>query len=783
MRNEKVKINLIYNSTVLFLLRLAIVNLLFLLSIFDFYTGGFPQIPLIFISIFIMIEIFVKFEIARILPKSTISENPQDIYDAFTKEALESVLFKRNTRSFVSFLLQFPQSKFFLQKAVLDKKDLKSNVSRQQLNSKAFEIARGLNGKYVTTTDLLAAYLLLSETQTKLLFDHELKEEDIVNIAAWARVTFDEEYTKENKPRFVGIGFGETLVWGWTPETKKYTRDLTFSNLNRKMIEGREKEFETLISNLQKEQDNNVLIVGEIGTGKDNLFENLIFESYEAILPKKLNHRRFLEIMVGPLVAGAVNRPDLETRLQSIIEEVKHSGNVVLYIPEFQNLLGSSSYNIDLSGAILPYLKDGKMPIIATMTKGEYKRYFETNSLREVFEVITMEEPSPEIVLKMLFQKTGDIESQNKAKLSYKAVLAASRFADEYEADGSLPGSAVDLLNDTANFVRSMRGGNQIVTEDDVLERVEQKSHIPVGEPKQEEKNLLLNLEEEMHKSIIGQDEAVKSISEALQRIRAGITRQKPISFLFLGPTGVGKTQTAKTLANLYFKGEAHIIRLDMSEYGTPESLLRLLQSGPQSFLDQVFNHPFSLVLLDEFEKADQKILNLFLQVFDDGRMTDETGKTVSFTNTIIIATSNAGSEFIRESLNNNTLVDSRMLLEYLQRQAIFSPELLNRFDGIVTFKPLNQEQISEITKLMLSSLARDLTSMDITLTFDQKALEKISQGGFSEEFGARPLKRFIQDNLEDVIAKKLLTGEFKRGDKVFVDVDSESNLTFFKAS
>ncbi len=785
MRNERIRISLFYNSTLALLIRITVINCLLVLVFYQLLTGSLPKLASFILSWVLIIEIFIKFGLEKISPLFEIPKNSGNELDSFTKKALESILFKKNNAAFLNFILKLPQSKFFVQKAVIDTSEIvDSNLSHEELSKKAYEIAKKLNGKFVTSTDLISAYLLLSEPKTKLLFNKKLKEEDVLNINSWIRVIFDEENPKEVKARFVGVGFGETLVWGWTYETKKYTKDLTFSSIKRKALtEGREKEYLSIIDSLQKPTDNNVLLVGELGTGKTNLVESLIFESYEALLPKKLNHRRFLELMVGPFVAGAANREDLETRLQAIVEEIKHSGNVVLYIPEFQNLLGSTSYNIDLSGAILPYLKDGKIPIIATMSPGEYKKYFEKNALREVFNIIQLEEPNTQTALKMLFQKTEEIEREHKVHLSYKAVLSGVKYADKYDINSLLPGTAVELLMDSANAVSATGRKNQIVLEDDVLEKIEQKSHIPVGVPKQDEKMLLLNLESEMHRFVIGQEGAIREVSEAMRRIRTGLSREKPISFLFLGPTGVGKTETAKTLARLYFGGEEKIIRLDMSEYATDDSLNRMLDTSAQSFLSQVASHPFSLVLLDEFEKANPKIINLFLQVFDDGRMTDSEGRTISFSNAVIISTSNAGSEFIRESLASNTNITNKSLLDFLQKKAIFSPELLNRFDEIVMFRPLDEREIVQVVKLLSSELISRMSAQDISLAFDKNALEKIAHDGFNEEFGARPLRRFIQDNIEDLIAKKILQGEFGRGDKVRVFVDPSSNLSISKSS
>lgn len=782
MREGKVKITLFYRSLIANLIKFAFINLIIILCLIQLRLGQFPNIPLFLLSIGLIIDIFIRYGIGNIAPSVKVSENTQEKHDSFTKEALESVLFKKNVGEFIDFITKFPQAKFILQKAVITEKEIpRREVSMPDLSNQAFEIAKTLNGKFVTTGDLLTAYLFFIEPETKLLFNKKIKDEDLLNINRWSRTSVPEERPRVRKARFVGIGFGETLTYGWTPETKKYTRDHTFSSIKkRSLLEGREKEYKLLLDTMEKPQNNNVLLVGDLGTGKDNLVENFIYESYEAKL-SKLNHRRFLEIMVGAFVAGSTSREDLEIRLQNIIAEVKHSGNIVLYIPEFQNLMGSSSYNIDLSGAILPYLKDGKMPIIATMTKGEYKRFFENNALREVFEVITLDEPSFATALKMMFTKTDEIEEQNNVNLSFAAVTSAVRYADKYEPNAVLPGTAVNLLNAASNTVKIAKGKNAIVLEEDIVATVEQKSKIPVGAPTHKEKMVLLNLENEMHKSIIGQTEAVSKVAVALRRIRAGLAREKPISFLFLGPTGVGKTETAKTLARLYFGGEAQIIRLDMSEYGTSDGLNRLIQSGAGSFLDKIETHPFSLVLLDEFEKADSKILNLFLQVLDDGRMTDSLGKTVSFNNTIIISTSNAGSEYIRQNVANGENLESRNLLDYLQKNGIYTPELLNRFDEVVVFKPLDQKEIVSVTRLVMNELISKLAIQDIVLSVTPDAISKIAKDGFNSEFGARPLRRFVQSNVEDEIAKKMLSNEITRGDHVEVSVDSASNLVISK--
>ena len=351
-----------------------------------------------------------------------------------------------------------------------------------------------------------------------------------------------------------------------------------------------------------------------------------------------------------------------------------------------------------------------------------------------------------------------------------------------------MPGSAVVLLEDTANAAALSK--KTIVEEQDVLAQIKKVVHVEVGEPQNQEKDLLLNLETELHKKVIGQDIAVSAISESVRRLRSGLSDlTKPISFLFLGPTGVGKTKTAKTLADVYFGQSARLIRLDMSEFVGNEGVTKLLGSPPGEsdekgiLTEAIFDNPYSLILLDEFEKADKKVLDLFLQVFDDGRLTDSKGKTVSFVNSIIIATSNAASEYIREneknSLNNKNF--KQTLLEYLQTKGIFKPELLNRFDDIIVFNPLSKPQITQIVKQMLIEFSKTLLEKDIRISFDPRVIDKIATEGFDNDFGARPLRRYIQDNIEDLIAKKMLTDEIKRGEGIVVTIDNNGNITVTK--
>lgn len=749
-----------------------------------------PNLFLFVMNNFFMLEVFFHFKMGRILPISPLAAHATDLFDSVSTTALFCV-YEKETAEIIDSLLKRPQIQFILRKASITKKELVGNtLSAKELLKQSSLVATQMYGTYITTMDILVAYLLVTEAQTKLLFTKELKSEDLFNILSWARSTYREE--ENPKPLLVaynGEGIGEPIISGWTPETKNYTRNFSIRAWSRRpLLVGREQDFNRLIEVLSKPTNNNVLLVGENGVGKETLVEAFAYDSNEGVIGGGLDRKKILEIMLGQLVAGAADRSDLELRLQAIVEEVTHAGNVLLYIPEFQDMVGGNSYNMTLTGALLPYLQDGSLPIIATMTPANYKKYIENSTLADAFSVISMNEPDAVTALHMLFEKTALIESLNRVTISYKAVVAAVNHATRYLPDSQLPGSAVQLLEDTAHRIGSQRSKEAVVYAKDVLEEISSKTHVAVGAPKQQEKELLLHLEEFLHERIVGQDGAVVSLARALRRLRSDMSsRSKPTSFLFLGPTGVGKTETAKALAEAYYEGEENMLRFDMSEYVGVSGVIRLLGALPGQgdergeLTERIHDNPSSLVLLDEFEKADPQVLNLFLQVFDDGRLTDNKGKTVSFSDTIIIATSNAGSEFIREQLMRDGILENtfkQTLLDYLQKENIFKSELLNRFDDVVVFTPLSQKDTIYIVGLLITELVNKLESEDIHMVVDEKVIQKIARDGASSDFGARPLRRYIQDTIEDRIAKMRLQDILTRGSTVMFSVDQNNELT-----
>lgn len=637
-----------------------------------------------------------------------------------------------------------------------------------------------------------------------------------------------------------------------TPTLDQFGRDLTAMAKENKLdpVVGREKEIERVIQVLSRRTKNNPVLIGEPGVGKTAIAEGLAQRIEEKQVPEILFDKRVVTLDMSGLVAGSKYRGEFEERLKKVMEEIRQAGNIILFIDELHTLIGAGAAEgaIDAANILKPALARGEIQCIGATTLDEYRKHIEKDAaLERRFQPITVGEPTKEEAVQILKGLRDRYEAHHRVKITDEAIEAAVNLSDRYITDRFLPDKAIDLIDEAASRVRlsvhtappelkevegqleevrkekeaaihaqefekaaHFRDKEQElkarleemqkdweakkdtdkseVTAEDIANIVSSWTGIPVAKLAQEESEKLLKLEETLHNRVIGQDEAVKAVSRAVRRARAGLKDPKrPIgSFIFLGPTGVGKTELARALAESLFGDEEALVRLDMSEYMEKHTVSRLIGAPPGyvgyeeagQLTEAVRRKPYTVVLLDEIEKAHPEVFNILLQVLEDGRLTDSKGRTVDFRNTVIIMTSNVGASTIKRERalgfkaggDNNDSYEAmkERVMEELKRT--FRPEFLNRIDELIVFHALNRGHIKEIVNLMLKDLNKRLKDQGITVEVTDSAKEKLVEEGFHEEYGARPLRRAIQRLIEDQLSDGLIEGKFKLGDTVVAD-------------
>lgn len=594
----------------------------------------------------------------------------------------------------------------------------------------------------------------------------------------------------------------------------KYGIDLTEQARAGKLdpVVGRDKEIERLVHILLRRSKNNPIIIGDAGVGKTAIVEGLAEEIAEGKAPKDLLQKKLFQLDITSLIAGASHRGEFEERLRDVIKEVQASNNqIILFIDEIHTLIGTGGESegaLDASNIIKPFLARGQLQMIGATTTAEYRRHFEKDKAFERrFQPILVEEPTEEVACEMLNILKPKYENFHKVVIPPETIKEAVHLSKRYIGERNLPDKAVDLMDEAAAEVRlkqseGKRQDNN-VTKSDIEKIVSSWTGIPITKLTEDESEKLLHLEDFIHKSLIDQERAVSAVSEAVRRGRIGLTNaNRPIaSFIFLGPTGVGKTELAKTLAEILFGKKEATIRLDMSEYMEKHEVAKLIGAPPGyvgyeeggQLTEAVRKKPYSIVLLDEIEKAHPDVFNILLQILEDGRLTDNKGNTISFKNTIIIATSNIGSTLIQQLLQQQAETPtqegtpdkkfaelSKVLIDELHK--FFKPELLNRFDEVVVFEPLAKEDMLAIAKLAIENTRKLLLEQNIDITISQKALEDLAKDGYDPVYGARPLRRLVQTAIENPIALLLIQKNFVAGDVVAIDYDeSKDQFTFNK--
>lgn len=623
-------------------------------------------------------------------------------------------------------------------------------------------------------------------------------------------------------------------------------------------IVGRDKEIERIVQILSRRTKNNPCLVGDPGVGKTAIVEGLAQKIAEGNVPDTLKNKRIVGLDLSAMVAGSKYRGEFEERMKKAMDEVKADGNIILFVDEIHTIIGAGAAEgaIDASNILKPALSRGEIQLIGATTLEEYRKHIEKDAAFERrFQPVKVEEPDEQAAVAMLKALRDKYEMHHKVTISDDAIEAAVKLSARYVSDRFLPDKAIDLIDEAASRLRlktfsapdnvaemeeklaemekekeaaikteefekaaeikraqdalraqwkeakkewenNHENQAQIVTREEVAEVVSVWTGVPLQSLQEEESQRLLHLEDTLHQRVIGQSEAVKALAKAIRRGRVGLKDpNRPIgSFLFLGPTGVGKTELSKALAEALFSDEDAMIRIDMSEYMEKHSVSRMVGSPPGyvgyeeggQLSEKVRRNPYSVVLFDEIEKASPDVFNVLLQVLDDGHITDGQGRKVDFKNTVIIMTSNAGARSIVEpkrvgftSMETEEQSYQNMKKNVMEEvRHIFKPEFLNRIDDMIVFHSLTQEDILEIVKLMTKTVSKRIKeNMDITVTFTDKALEKIAEEGYDKAFGARPLRRAIQSRIEDAFAEEYLMGNFKAGDKVSVGVKTNGFL------
>ncbi len=568
-------------------------------------------------------------------------------------------------------------------------------------------------------------------------------------------------------------GIGQDWSYGHTHYLNKYTKPIRSSSVFSvfsTLPEYAALKVDELSKTLIKEKAGNAILLGEAGVGKADIIIALELKIEHNKSIAGLQHKKIAVLDTEKLLLDFEKTNEFEQSLKKILDEAKEAGNSILVIEKFGAFIASTtSRGMSVTDILDTYLADPELQFIVTDTPSGYHTFIKPlGALTRRFGEVVIDIPNSESVVRILQQSCLATEKKHKVFFSYPSLTTITQAANRYITDGVLPDSALTLLVEVAS--KAEQNGISYINKEFIHQFVKEKTGIPMGSISEEERDVLLHLEDTLHQNVIGQDAAINAIGKTIRRARVGIqTSNRPMgSFLFLGPTGVGKTETAKTLAKVFFGSEQNMIRFDMSEYSNQDAVYRLIGGNGNSgtLVTSLQDHPYSILLLDEFEKGSKGVHDLFLQILDEGVFTDSTGNKINARNTIIIATSNAGAELIYSTKNQRGVDDTlnQAIIDFIVAQGIFRPELINRFDNTIIFEPLQEQQQSQVAVLMLQDLITRMKQEGYTLTITQDVVSYLTEHGFDSTFGARAMRREIQDSVESAIANKIIAEGLQPG-------------------
>lgn len=765
------------------LMLVVFLSALFLLWLIIFQQNAVGWLLLIPIGILSVFLIWYHGELDDLLPLMSLEE-VRDLSDVMSRNLLAKITSDTTPKGLAQVISKQPGGYFFgarfgIGKGFLQELSAEDEGSTALVWKLAIELAKKTGNHEVDSGALAGALIMSIPDAEPILAKLSLEKQDIENGVEWfAHIRKMIENANE-KSHFGGIG--RDLSFGWAPILNNVgfniTENIQTGGFLRRSVASREQNIDQMMRLLDQSGRRNVVLVGEAGVGKTTLVYSLASRLLSAKVKHshQLKYQQVIALDASNLIANAKAKGQLEELLIRVFNEAIQAKNVVIFLDDAQLFLRDGTGSVDLSNLLLPILQGGALRIILSMTDQEWLRLSQENpGLAQLANRVIVSPLEHEETIQVVEDEIILLESKNKQVYMYQSIGEAYLLAERFIHEQAFPGKAIKLLESASNFPES----EHFITAKSVKQAVEKSFDVKVQSADTDsERDILLNLEQKIHQRMINQTRAVTLVSDALRRARSGVRNQnRPIgTFLFLGPTGVGKTELSKALASVYFGGEERLVRVDLNEYSRADDTNRLLAIGstdPYSLCAQIAKQPFSVVLLDEIEKAHPNVLNILLQMLDEGILRDSANKSISFRDAIIICTSNAGAEQIRAHIaQGQNLEDFEdAFIDELINANVFRPEFLNRFDEIILFRPLKKEELIQLVDLLLNSLNKTLADRKVSVVLTDRAKSFLAERGYDPRLGARPLRRVMQRAVENVVAQKLLSGQVSPGQQIQID-------------